>query len=183
MGKRSEQVIRANNEDGLLSEEEVLAAAPIMGYGAVKYADLSNVLDKDYTFDFDRMLNFKGNTAVYLLYAYARVQSIFRKCEMLGAEREAFVKRAVLPAIEQPEEWELASHLIKFADMFDVMLLDLHPHHITDYAHGLAERMQKFCGAKNCNVLKSEAALKEARLSLLHLASTTMKTCLNLVGI
>ncbi len=51
-------------EAGLLNEADIEAAAPVMGYGAVKYADLANRLDKDYTFDFDAMLNFAGNTAV-----------------------------------------------------------------------------------------------------------------------
>ena len=62
---RSKQVIDDKNEAAkLLSEAEVLAASPVMGYGAAKYADLANRLDKDYTFDFDAMLNFTGNTAV-----------------------------------------------------------------------------------------------------------------------
>eukprot|EP00658_Telonema_sp_P-2_P056989 TRINITY_DN4544_c0_g1_i2.p1 TRINITY_DN4544_c0_g1~~TRINITY_DN4544_c0_g1_i2.p1 ORF type:complete len:1395 (-),score=397.84 TRINITY_DN4544_c0_g1_i2:129-4313(-) len=51
----------------LLSPADVEAACPIMGYGAVKYADLRNKFDNDYTFDFDRMLDFTGNTAVYLM--------------------------------------------------------------------------------------------------------------------
>jgi len=180
---RAVKVIREMDEKQLLNEEEIVAAGPIMGYGAVKYADLSNVLDKDYTFDFDKMLNFKGNTAVYLLYAYARVQSIFRKCNMTGADREAFAKRGVSPAIEQPEEWDIALHLARFGETVDEVTKDLHPHRITDFAYKLAECLQKFCGAKNCKVLDSEKSVLEARLALLHLANNTLGQCLYLVGI
>jgi arginyl-tRNA synthetase len=50
-----------------------------MGYGAVKYADLKNQRLTNYKFNFDQMLNLTGNTAVYLLYAHARIAGIIRK--------------------------------------------------------------------------------------------------------
>ncbi|CAI7843885.1 unnamed protein product, partial [Closterium sp. NIES-53] len=43
------------------------------------YADLKNNRLTNYTFDYDQMLDMKGNTAVYLLYAHARICSIIRK--------------------------------------------------------------------------------------------------------
>ncbi|XP_076928679.1 arginine--tRNA ligase, cytoplasmic-like [Bidens hawaiensis] len=59
--------------------EELEQTAEAVGYGAVKYADLKNNRSTNYTFNFDQMLNDKGNTAVYLLYAHARICSIIRK--------------------------------------------------------------------------------------------------------
>ena len=50
-----------------------------MGYAAVKYADLKNQRLTNYKFSFDDMLSLKGNTAVYLLYAHARIAGIVRK--------------------------------------------------------------------------------------------------------
>ncbi|KAK6136593.1 hypothetical protein DH2020_029663 [Rehmannia glutinosa] len=44
-----------------------------------RYADLKNNRTTNYTFSFDQMLNDKGNTAVYLLYAHARICSIIRR--------------------------------------------------------------------------------------------------------
>ena len=55
-----------------------------MGVSAIKYADLSIERVKDYTFSFDRMVAFEGNTGPYLLYAYARTRSIFRKAAEQG---------------------------------------------------------------------------------------------------
>ncbi|GKD31959.1 arginine--tRNA ligase, cytoplasmic-like protein, partial [Tanacetum coccineum] len=43
------------------------------GYGAVKYAHLKNNRLTNYTCRFDQMLDEKDNTAVYLLYTYARI--------------------------------------------------------------------------------------------------------------
>ena len=49
-----------------------------MGYAAVKYADLKNARLTNYKFSFDDMLALKGNTAVYVLYAHARIAGIVR---------------------------------------------------------------------------------------------------------
>ena len=65
----------------------------------------------------------------------------------------------------------------------DEITKDLHPHHITDYAHKLAELMQKFCGAKHCKVLGSPDNVRLARLSLLNLGNNTLGKCLYFVGI
>ena len=62
-----------------LSDEELDAIGRAVGIGAVKYADLSNDLGRDYVFNFDRMIAFEGNTGPYLQYAHARVCSIFAK--------------------------------------------------------------------------------------------------------
>src|SRR5690606_18661826 len=60
-----------------LSDEQHRQIAAKVGIGAVKYADLSKNRNSDYVFDWDTMLSFEGNTAPYLLYAYARIRSIF----------------------------------------------------------------------------------------------------------
>ncbi len=49
-----------------------------MAYGCIKYADLSHHRHHEYIFSFDKMLEDKGNTAVYMLYAYTRICSIAR---------------------------------------------------------------------------------------------------------
>ena len=59
--------------------QELEESSRIMGYAAVKYADLKNQRLTNYKFSFDDMLSLKGNTAVYLLYAHARIAGIVRK--------------------------------------------------------------------------------------------------------
>eukprot|EP00961_Rhodomonas_salina_P262538 3548025-Rhodomonas_salina.1 len=53
--------------------------ASVARYGCVKYADLRQHRITDYQFSYDKMLDLKGNTAVYLMYAYARIKSISAK--------------------------------------------------------------------------------------------------------
>ncbi len=63
---------RQEEGKGQMAEEEMKEAAGIVGYSAVKYFDLKNQRVKDYKFDYDAMLNFEGDTAVYLHFAQVR---------------------------------------------------------------------------------------------------------------
>lgn len=53
-----------------------------MGIGSIKYYDLKQNRISDYEFSFDKMLDPKGNTGVYLLYMYVRICSIMRKANV-----------------------------------------------------------------------------------------------------
>ena len=79
----------------LLDTAEEKAAPPI-ALAAIKYADLSNGLNKDYVFDIDRMVQTTGNTGPYLQYAHARMAQVLRKAaaEGLGSSRRSGARRA-----------------------------------------------------------------------------------------
>src|SRR6202035_2799987 len=76
---RAGAVVREKNPE--LDAGSIEAIAHVVGIGSIKYADLSTHRIKDYVFDWDRMLALEGNTAPYLMYAHARIRSIFRKAE------------------------------------------------------------------------------------------------------
>ncbi|MEO1341699.1 MAG: arginine--tRNA ligase, partial [Cyanobacteria bacterium J06635_13] len=76
---REELQTRLEAEDRNETSEFIEHVAHVTGLSAVKYADLSQNRTSDYKFDFDKMLDLKGNTAPYLLYAYVRVQGVSRK--------------------------------------------------------------------------------------------------------
>ena len=78
--KRAAAIAKDLNED--LSAEKLKENAHVVGIGSLKYADLSQNRSSDYTFDYEKMLALKGNTAAYLQYGYARVQGILRKVEI-----------------------------------------------------------------------------------------------------
>ncbi|XP_027045355.1 arginine--tRNA ligase, cytoplasmic-like [Pocillopora damicornis] len=72
--KRSLDKLKDKERDKVLTPEELKDAQEAVAYGCVKYADLSHNRINDYVFSFDKMLDDKGNTAVYLLYAYTRIR-------------------------------------------------------------------------------------------------------------
>ena len=156
--QRAERVIAEKNPE--LPEAERKDVAEVVGIGAVKYADLSNDRVKDYMFDWDRMLALEGNTAPYLLYSYARIQSIFRKGrrEPGGGggvrDRRGRAWRAAARA-------ELTQFDAVVASVGDV----LEPHRLCTYLFELATLYHRFY--ESCPVLKAEDdAAKQSRLAL-----------------
>uniref|UniRef100_A0A183BBU5 tRNA-synt_1d domain-containing protein n=1 Tax=Echinostoma caproni TaxID=27848 RepID=A0A183BBU5_9TREM len=74
--ERSKNRLIEKGRDKELTEEEFKNAQEAVAYGCIKYADLSHNRINDYVFSFDKMLEDKGNTAVYLLYAYTRIRNV-----------------------------------------------------------------------------------------------------------
>ena len=155
------------------------AAAEAMGYGAVKYADLKNKKEGNYTFSFDRMLDLKGNTAVYLLYAHARVCSIVRKSGRTLEEVRALPAEAL--KVTEPTERALALHLLKFQDVAAEALNELAMNRITDYLYELASAFTDFYG--ECKVVTGEKATEDSRLMLCAATLVVMRQCFDLLGI
>ena len=72
----------------VLSEDELVAAQTNVAYGCIKYADLSHNRNHEYIFSFDKMLDDRGNTAAYMLYAYTRIRSIARTANVTPEQLE-----------------------------------------------------------------------------------------------
>ncbi len=91
--------------------------AEVVGLGAIKYADLSQNRFSDYVFDWQKMMAMNGNTATYLQYAYARIQSIFRK----GGESPAAIrqKRPEI-VLRHPAERGLGVRLLRLPEVLEL---------------------------------------------------------------
>ena len=113
--ERNEQ--RAERGEEPFDEVQLREIGRVVGIDSVKYADLSKHRTSDYSFNFELMLSFEGNTAPYLLYACTRVASVFRK---LGQGREQLGGKIVL---EQPQELALAAQLAQFGDLINNVAL------------------------------------------------------------
>lgn len=166
-----------------LSDAEKDDIARVIGAGAVKYAELSQNRLTDYKFSWDKMLSLQGNTAPYLLNAYVRTRSIFRKLEMVGqASSLPDATTMVAPlSITDPAERLLAIKLAQFAETTHDVLLDHKPNLLANYLFELANTYHSFYEA--CPVLKSEGAVRNTRLTLCEATSRVLKTGLGLLGI
>ena len=170
--ERAETILKQRDVDW--SSEEISHAAKVLGIGAVKYADLSSNRTSDYTFSFDRMLKFEGNTAAFILYSYVRTQSIKRKINVDEAE----LKDVQIELIE-PAEIALGLHLRRFDETIEALARDLLPNHLTDYLFNLAQKFNAFF--RDCHVAGD--AKQNQRLLLCELTGTVLKMGLNLLGI
>ncbi|WP_165249896.1 arginine--tRNA ligase [Paludisphaera soli] len=153
--------------------------AEIVGLGAIKYADLSQNRLSDYVFDWSKMLAMNGNTATYLQYAYARIQSIFRRGEI----RPEQVRERRPPLIlTHPAERGLGVRLLRLPEVLELAALELKPNILTDYLFDLASAYSTFF--EDCPVLKAESAeRRDSRLALCDLTAQTLKFGLGLLGI
>lgn len=156
-----------------LDKEERKQIGNVIGISAVKYADLSKNRTSDYIFNWDNMLSFEGNTAPYLLYAYARIQSIFRKAGNLDTSATLI--------IEEPTEHQLALKLLQFNDTIDSVAADGTPNILCHYLYELAGNFMSFYEA--CPILKGDEATKNSRLQLAQMTANTLQQGLNLLGI
>lgn len=157
------------------NENELDSLAEILGIDAVKYADLSCHRVKDYLFSYDRMLNFEGNTAAYLLYSYVRIQGIKRKCN-----KDIDILFATTPiTLIHPSEIALGLQLRQFGETLALMDRDLLPNRLSDYLYDLAEKFHAFF--RDCRVEGSPE--ESSRLALCELTAHILKQGLNILGL
>jgi|TARA_B110000438_G_scaffold178497_1_gene170606 arginyl-tRNA synthetase len=176
-----ESIVRANksilekNPDMAESERDEISR--MIGIGAVKYADLSIDRNKNYIFDWDKMLSFEGNTAPYLQYAHARICSIFRKASL---SKETFDNTTI--SISNDYEKSLSRAIIGFSEALDESISHYAPHRLAVYLHKLAQEFGTFY--ENCPVLVNDnESTMNSRLALCNLTARTLSTGLNLLGI
>ncbi len=179
---RADLEARLQERDTSESEDFKAQVSQRVGLSAVKYADLSQNRTSNYAFSFDKMLSLKGNTAPYMLYAYARVQSIGREggIEFVGPEFAALRGRTPVN-LEQPTELALAKHLLSFGEVVYQVADDLLPNRLCQYLFELSQKYNQFY--ENCPVLKASEPTRSSRLMLCDTVARTLKLGLSLLGI
>jgi arginyl-tRNA synthetase len=173
--ERAYAVVKEKNPD--LGDAELEHIAQTVGVGAIKYADLSPNRTSDYVFSWDKLLSFEGNTAPYLLYATARIQSIFRKLE--DTQREGLEKRASI--LETDEEIALARKIVEFIGALQTTIETLRPHMLCLYLHELAGTFSAFYSANK--VIVEDEGIQARRLILCSRTLLALKIGLSLLGI
>lgn len=174
-------VLQQQDKERAFSASEIDDIAERVGLAAVKYFDLSHALQTDYKFDPDVMLAMDGNTAPYVLYAYARIRSIGRRAG-IDMSRTSANTPVVL---EHPSEIALAKKLLQLADVLQAVGRDLRPIVLVDYLYELAKTFSRFYD-RNQGVRVIDASpesLRRSRLRLCDLTARTLELGLNLLGI
>ena len=189
--ERAYKIVSEKNPDAPEAQRKEIAR--VIGLGAVKYADLLPNRQSDYIFSWDKMLALTGNTAPYLQYAYARIQSIFRKSSSSSSSSSPSKaqsddeeeneheddKKIILAA---PEELTLAKHLLNFGITLEAVGEEFRPNYLCNYLFELAGKFTSFY--ENCPVLKAEdEATRNSRLALCELTARVLKQGLETLGI
>ena len=165
--KAAEEIKKRNPN---MEENEVSELSKIIGYGAAKFTILKTSPEKNVTFDWEKALNFEGDSAPYIQYTYARIQSILNKYKANVSEKVDF-------SLYNEHEAQLAKKLSEFEEV----LANEKPHLLANY---LLELTQDFNNYYHNNpILNQETPLKKARLLLAESTGVVIKTGLELLGI
>ncbi|MBX9913106.1 MAG: arginine--tRNA ligase [Pseudomonadaceae bacterium] len=173
--ERAYSLVQAKNPE--FSDSELRQIGHAVGIGAVKYADLSKHRSSDYSFNFEQMLSFEGNTAPYLLYAYTRVASVFRKLERsMDGALDGQIQ------LEAAQEIELASKLAQFTEVLNNVADKGTPHILCTYLYELAGLFSSFY--EHCPIITAaDTSSQQSRLRLAALCGRTLQQGLELLGL
>ena len=167
--RRAYDIVKDRGGDEKLAEQ--------IGYGAVKYSDLSHDPITDIDFSWDKALALDGNSGPYLQYAYARVCSLMKKVEKSGDCLSTFQPFNISTSSEK----RLALQLLEFPGAVVRAAEAYKPSVLADYLFQTAQLYSSFY--QNSPILKSEAAVRDARLALCALFGRVLRKGLGLLGI
>ncbi len=167
----------------LPTDDDVKLAEQI-GYGAVKYSDLSHDPITDIDFSWDKALALEGNSGPYLQYAYARVCSLLEKAgsgtDGASGAPEPMPKDVGF-AVSTSSEKRLALQLLEFPGAVVRAAEAYKPSVLADYLFQTAQLYSSFY--QSSPILKSEPSVRAARLKLCELFGKVLSTGLGLLGI
>ena len=173
--EKSKEILRQKNKD--LSEKEIEEISEIIGLGAVVYNDLRQSRQKNISFDWKRMLDFEGGSAVYLQYTVARINSILKKLDAGEAE-----EKISKPVFEKESEFALARKMMFFPQIILEAQKHNSPHLIAVYLEEMAQLFNPFYNEVSIIGTK-DAKLRLSRILLIKSVATLIKNGLNLLGV
>lgn len=163
---------------GEWTEKEIADVAHKLSVGAIKYGMLHIDPQKEIVFDPKEWVSFEGNSGPYLMYSYARTQSIIRKASEQGMNAST----AHLELLSHESEKDLMRHLYDFNHIVKSAGEHYRPSLISTHLFFTCKSLNRFY--TDVSVMKAESKeLSEARLALLASFAKTLKMGLYLLGI
>ena len=166
------EIIEEKNPD--LEDKETVARQ--VGIGAIIFNDLYNQRIKDVVFNWDKILNFDGETGPYVQYTYARCASVLRKAGEVTIPEE--IDYSVLTD-------EVTMNLLKDITRFPGVVKDAaekyEPFMISRFAVSVAQHFNKFY--HDCQINVDDENIKMARLKVVSVTMRVIKDALELLGI
>lgn len=163
-----------------ISEIEAIEIANKVGLAALKYADLSNQISKDYVFDLERFTAFEGNTGPYIVYTVVRINSILTKFYLQNPEEK--LNECSFQVPNSKIECSLMLKLTQFNEVITSSFIDYTPHKICQYVYELSNEFNRFYHENKIltepNLLKQQGWIK-----LISLTKDILTTALDLLGI
>ncbi|XP_056284066.1 probable arginine--tRNA ligase, mitochondrial isoform X1 [Pseudoliparis swirei] len=146
-----------------------------VGISALIVQDFRGPLQSDYTFDWDRMLQAKGDTGVFLQYTHARLRSLMQRNE--GGEAVAFDPSLLL----EEASITILRHLLRYDEVLFQSAQDLQPKHLVNFLLKLCHLIAS--AHRELPVKGSAQDVAQARLRLFSGACSVLANGMRILGI
>jgi len=176
---KTKEIIREKNPDA--SEESIEETAKVVGIGAVMFQELSNNRIKDYTFKWDKVLNFDGETGPYVQYTHARCASVLRKAGDEAVKAAENVEALDMSYLSGENAYELVKLLYMFPQVVKDAADKYEPSIVTRHIIDIAQTYNRFYHDEH--ILTDNEDEKVAKVALTMAAKNTIKIGLGLLGI
>lgn len=167
------KAIEQGRLEGLTDGEKEISYE-IIGQAALKYFMLKVDPKKKMLFNPEESIDFNGNTGPFILYTYARIQSLLIKANYLNRE---------IAEVElNQHEKEVIMQLTNYKSVVERASESLSPALVANYLYDLVKSYNSFYQSNIILKLEDED-LKQFRLNLSNLTAQTIKKSLSLLGI
>ena len=151
------------------------ALARQIGTGAVIYSVLQSAKIKDIVFDYDKVLNFEGETGPYLMYTHARACSVLSKAGYKGGK----IIKSSARHIAGDEAFALLKRLNRYPEVVEAAATELEPSIITRHITDIAQDFNKFYFADK--IITDDKEQTAARLMLTYAVKSVLKEGMRLI--
>ena len=152
-----------------------------VGIGAVVFNELSNNRIKDYTFKWDQILNFDGETGPYVQYTHARCASLLRKAGediVAKAQDPKNVDFALLA--KSDSAYELTKLIYAFPGVIEQAGEKYEPSIITRHIIDIAQCFNKFYHDEH--IIVDDEVEKTSKIALVIATKRVIATGIGLLG-
>jgi arginyl-tRNA synthetase len=174
-----EERAKESNDKVQVEAAQLEATAEKLGISAIKYYDLRQNRIQNYVFSFDKMLDPKGNTGVYLLYMYVRMISIMEKSQHGKPETiEAIKQQSEGFKITNSSEKGVALAILRLPEQLELAIADLQINRVCDLVYEIATKISEFY--HQSKVLGSDEEI--SRILLLEATVKVMAKSFEILG-
>ena len=167
-------------EKGVVSEN-IDRVAEEVGIGAVVFNELAHNRIKDYTFDWDKVLNFEGETGPYVQYTHARSCSLLRKAGKDMVSKAKNLDNIDYEKLTSNTMYELAKLIHNMPEVIKEAADRYEPSVVTRHVVKIAQGFNRFYNEER--ILQGDATGTVSRLTLVIATKNAIKNGLALLGI
>ncbi len=176
--EKSLAIIKSKKPDWPLLKQKKLAQA--IAISALKFNNLKSFRTLDIVFNWNKMLDFSGDTSVYLQYTYARINKILTKAQKTQSKKI----KPDYKELKNPLEIQLIKKLSEFPEVIELSAEKYAPNYLATYLLSLADLTNKYY--ESVPILKSKSSNKrrtKAQLTLLECIIDVMQKGFKILGI